>query len=82
MTFSFYFDVVSTDPIPSMDATFSVYITDVNQNALANFGTAKILNLTGGYVQFTTNLVTHTGSPNLSYAGDNRAGSFCLRNGY
>ena len=68
-TFSFYFDVVSTDPIPSTDATFSVYITDVNQNVLANFGTANNLNLTGGYVQFTTNLVTHTGSPNLSYAG-------------
>ena len=48
-TFSFYFDVVSTDPIPSMDATFSVYITDVNQNVLANFGTANNLNLTGGY---------------------------------
>ena len=70
-TYSFYFDIVSTDPnpFPSTDATFSVYITDVNQNVLANFGTANNLNPTGGYVQFTTNLVTHTGSPNLSYAG-------------
>ena len=68
-TFSFYIDIVSTDPIPSMDGTFSVYITDVNQNMLANFGEISNLNPTGGYVPFTTNLVTYTGSPNLSYAG-------------
>ena len=68
-TFSFYFDIVTTDPYPLTDATFSVYITDADQNVLANFGTANNFNPTGGYVHFTTNLVTYTGLPNLSYAG-------------
>lgn len=68
-TFSFYFDIVSTDSNPFTDATFSVYITDVNQNVLVNLGMVSNLNPTGGYVQFPTNLVTYTGSPNLSYAG-------------
>ena len=68
-TFSFYFDVVTSDPNTVEDAYFSFYITDVSQNVLANFGRVSNLNPTGGYVRFTNSLVTYNGSPNLTYAG-------------
>jgi uncharacterized repeat protein (TIGR02543 family) len=67
-TFSFYYNIISTDPIP-FDATLSVYITDVNGNVLLNIGEVSNLNISGGYVQSSDNLVTYTGAPNLTYAG-------------
>ncbi len=68
-TLSFEYQIASTDP--NGDDTFTVYITNTNENPLINLGTALSSSPTSGWVDVSTNFIRYAGDDTLSgYAGE------------